>query len=396
VNPYLLMVVLYLSLAVLAALDASLASFGLLPWFNGLRWLRVHFITLGTLVQVAFGLLPVVAARAGQPRPAMRWDIWATLNAGILALLVGIPIRHAPAILAGGTLVAIAAGLLLRQLWDMRPGQSQLTASAGRPFYLAALAFLLVGILAGTGLWLGWGEWLHMAVPKEVHLHANLWGFTSLAFAGLLVDAYPHFAGRPLAWPRATPAILWMLIAAGSALILGPWLGLNALTFPGLALHHLATAWLLAKVVWPLIGQAAAWTPGLWHLVAGYGLILVPVLALPVIRLSGVALPPLAGLEAGAPSVLVYGWVLQLLYALFPYLLARLWPGTTAAGLGGGWFSLLAINLGVLLFVGGMLHAGLAAGLQGAGYALWAASLLPAVSRLGRVLRLARPGPPDS
>lgn len=58
VNPYFLMMLLYLFVAVLAALDASLISLDLLPWFNGVRWLRIHFITLGMLTQVLFGALP--------------------------------------------------------------------------------------------------------------------------------------------------------------------------------------------------------------------------------------------------------------------------------------------------------------------------------------------------
>ena len=39
-NPYFLMALLYLFVAVLAALDASFASFNLLPWFQGIRWLE--------------------------------------------------------------------------------------------------------------------------------------------------------------------------------------------------------------------------------------------------------------------------------------------------------------------------------------------------------------------
>lgn len=45
--PYLLMAFLYLLVAGLAALDAALTSYDLMPWFNGLRWLRVHFVTWG-------------------------------------------------------------------------------------------------------------------------------------------------------------------------------------------------------------------------------------------------------------------------------------------------------------------------------------------------------------
>ena len=46
-NPFLLMAVFYLIVAIVAAADAALTSFTLLPWFAGLPWLRVHFITLG-------------------------------------------------------------------------------------------------------------------------------------------------------------------------------------------------------------------------------------------------------------------------------------------------------------------------------------------------------------
>lgn len=37
----------------------------------------------------------------------MRWDIWLTLNAGLLTLLVGIPLVNGALILAGGPLIFI-------------------------------------------------------------------------------------------------------------------------------------------------------------------------------------------------------------------------------------------------------------------------------------------------
>ncbi len=370
-QPFLLMALAYLALAGLMALDASGALFGLLPWHAGLVWLRVHFLTLGVLVEVTFGLLPgVVAARAGQPRPPTRWGVWLALNAGILVLVAGIPLVYAPAIAAGGTLVFIAAALLAAQLRGLpaRP-----PAVAGRPFYLAGLAFLLLGIVAGTGLWLGWGEALRMAAAKEVHLHANLWGFTSLCLAGLLVDTYPRFAGRPLAWPRTVPAIFGLFVIGGLVLVTGPWLGITALAVPGLALHHLATALLLANVVQPLLREPAAWRPGLWHVVAGYGLILAPIALAPFVRLSGIT-PPMARISAGGPAFLVYAWVLQVVFALFPFVAGWLLPGSPPPTLGGNWLSLLGVNLGVGFFVAGML-AEAGAWLQGVGFLLWAGSL---------------------
>ena len=53
------------------------------------------------------------------PRPKIRWDIWLTLNLGLLILLVGIPPINAVFITAGGTLIFIAVTLLIVQLVKM-------------------------------------------------------------------------------------------------------------------------------------------------------------------------------------------------------------------------------------------------------------------------------------
>ncbi len=168
-NLYFLMTALFMVMAGLIAADAALTSFELLPWFSGLRWLRVHFITLGALTEMIFGLLPaLVAIHAGRPRPAFRWDIWLALNAGLVTLLVGIPIINQPLIFAGGTLIFIATVLLILQLRNLRsvesgalvPEAGHVNPRAGRKFYIAGLSYFLVGIVVGTGLWLGWSGWL--------------------------------------------------------------------------------------------------------------------------------------------------------------------------------------------------------------------------------------------
>jgi len=55
--PYFLMGILYLSLALLAALESSFSGLKIVPWFNGMVWLRVHLITLGVMTQVLFALM---------------------------------------------------------------------------------------------------------------------------------------------------------------------------------------------------------------------------------------------------------------------------------------------------------------------------------------------------
>ena len=66
-NPYIVTSILFLFLAGLAALDSTLTSFQILPWFNGLRWMRVHLITLGALSEMIFGVLPALAAKSAAP-----------------------------------------------------------------------------------------------------------------------------------------------------------------------------------------------------------------------------------------------------------------------------------------------------------------------------------------
>lgn len=243
-NLYLLMTALFMLMAALMAADAALTSFTILPWFNGMRWLRIHFITLGAITEVAFGLLPVlVAIRSGLPRPKFRWDIWSTLNIGLLLLLISIPIINQALIFSGGTLIFVATILLIAQLSGLRAPkpdsaapETSSRASAGRKFYLVGLGYLLLGIIIGTGLWLGWSDWLRIKTPLEAHIHANNWGFMTMIFAGLLVDMYPTWAGRPLAWPRSITPIFWMLTLGALGLVIGPWVGSNAFSVPGILL----------------------------------------------------------------------------------------------------------------------------------------------------------------
>jgi hypothetical protein len=386
-NPYFLVTFLYVTLAVLGALDASLINFNLLPAFAGLRWTRVHFITLGALTEFAFGILPiVVAARAGLPRPKIRWDIWLTLNLGLLILLIGIPMINAVLITAGGTLIFIAATLLMVQLGKMRAADARSHKSEGRKFYIMGLAYLLLGILVGTGLWQGWSGWLQIKVPIEVHIHANNWGFMSLVFAGLLVDLYPSFAGRSLAWPRSVTPIFWMMTVGALGLVLGPWFQSNLFSVPGLILHLSATIWLLLNVIKPLTGDRKLHTPGMLHLITSYVWILAPVLVAPLIILQVPGFPG-AGIEQNAPQALIYGWVLQFGYAIIPLLFRRTFLPESPPKLGGNWFSLIAVHLGgVFLWAGIFLHESQAT-LHGVAYGLWFVSMLPIAYELWQIVR---------
>ncbi len=394
-NPYFLMALLFAFLALLTAADASLTSGQILVWFNGLRWLRVHLITLGVLTEVLFGALPmIVAAHTQQPRPKIRWDIWLTLNAGILILLAGIPIINGPLIIGGATLVFIAAGLLLIHLRTLGrlSGRQLLGNRAGQKFYVAGLIFLLLGIFLGAGIWLGWGRWLHLANVKEVHVHTNLWGFVSLTFAGLLVDLYPDFAKRAFAWPRSISPIFWLMALGGVGLVVGPWVGVDLVTSVGLVLHAIATLWLLANIIKPLAGDRQAWTPGMLHLVSAYVWFLMPVVVAPLIVLNAPNFP-VAQFEQNGGPILVYGWMLQFAYALLPYLFDRAIRPTEAARLGGSWLSLATVHIGGVFFWLGLMYVAYQPALHGAAFAFWTLSLWPLVAGLGQSVRRTFPTP---
>lgn len=384
-NPYFLMVVLYLGMAVLLALDNALGLLNIVPGFQGIRWLRIHFITLGLLTEAAFWLMPaLVAARQRKAPPPARWDIWLALNGGIITLLIGIPLINSALIITGGTLIFIAVLLLIGQLAGMREGGSPLSAAAGLPFYIAGLSYLLVGILVGTGLWQGWGAALRIKVPIEVHIHANSWGFMSLLFAGLLVDAYPAFSGRSFAWPRSIPAIFWLMTFGALGLVLGPWTGSNWFSVPGLLMHSAATILLLANVIKPLRGER--WPVGMWHLVTSYFWFFAPVLVAPLIiaRVPGF---PGAGIEANAPQALIYGWVLQFGYAILPFYFARIFRRERSPRLGGSWFSLIATHIAGFVFWAGIFLLDYQSVLQGIAYTLWFLAMLPVAYQIWQTVR---------
>ncbi len=380
--PYLLVTLLYVLIAMLAAVDASLVSLELVDVFAQLRWLRVHFITLGIITQVAFGTLPaLVAGLARRPRPPMKWSIWLTLNAGILALVAGFFGINHPMIFSGGVLVFSAAVLLFIQLWGLRSGST----SASLKFYLTGLAYLLLGIIIGTGLWLNWSPALYIQTPLETHIHANSWGFMSLVFAGLLVDFVPLITGRALGSPKAISAIFWSMTLGAFGLVLGPWLGGSLPpTVAGLVLHISATLSLAILLLRALKASGRLSSAGGWHLLSSYLWILAPVMAAPLILLGYVRGGPI---ESTAPQALIYGWVLQFGIALIPFIARRQLLKEESPALGGCWGSLAGATLGSILVWASIFIAPARAGLYGAGFALYALALIHPAKELLAILR---------
>jgi hypothetical protein len=397
-NPYYLMTLLYLALAALAALDTSLVNLQILPSFPGQRWLLVHTVTLGALVELVFGLAPdLTAALTRLSRPAFRWTMWFLLNSGLIVLYAGIPLVNAALIIVGGALVFSAASLLVKHLLDLagrqpdvafKPtGMREATSASprGTRYYIAGLFYLLVGVLVGTGLWLGWEEPLRIVAPKEVHVHSNLWGFASMIFAGLLTDLYPSFTGRQLAKPRLVTATFWLMAVGTLGMLAGPWFELNSSTVVGLVLHTIGTVLLLYNMLAPLWRKRAEWVPGTWHITLAYVWFLLAVVVAPLVVAGGAAGAEVAG--SGGP-ILIFGWVLQLGYALIPFLFARAFLSAKPAPLGGTWFTLAMVNGGSLLYWISMFVATGRSPMRGIAYLLWILSLIPILMNLAAVMSI--------
>ena len=381
--PYLLTTLLYTFVALLAAADASLVSMSVFSAFPALRWVRVHFITLGILSQVVFGLLPIlIASLSKKEKPAMRWDIWLTLNTGLVALIAGFAGVNHPMIFTGGTLIFIAALLLMLQLWNIRGGE----APASLKFYLSGFFYLLVGIIIGTGLFLNWSDALYIKVPLEAHIHANSWGFMSLVFAGLMVDFIPMVTGKPLASKNATAYIFWGMTLGAFGLVLCPWLGGSLPpTVAGLVLHISATVVLVVALVRTLNQSGKLSGAGGWHLVASYIWILLPVMMAPLLLLGFLEPGPI---ESTAPQALIYGWVLQFGIALIPYIARRFFLKEETPELGGNWLSLALANLGsVLVWVS--IFSGTAEGMvYGIAFVLYALAIIQPLKELAEIARV--------
>jgi hypothetical protein len=380
--PYLLTTLIFTFVAILAAADASLVSINLVSAFPALRWVRVHFVTLGILSQVIFGLLPLLTASLSKkPRPAMRWDIWLTLNVGLIALVAGFGGMNHPMIFAGGTLIFISATMLLIQLWNVRGGD----APESLKFYITGMFYLLVGIIIGTGLYLNWSETLFIKSPLETHIHANSWGFMSLVFAGLLVDLVPMITGRPLGTTKNVSLIYWGMTLGAFGLVMGPWLGgSKPPTISGLVLHISSTVGLVVLMIRAFKESGRLNSAGAWHLVSSYMWIIAPIMMAPFIMMGFLKGGPI---ESTAPQALIYGWVLQYGIALIPYIARRFFLKDETPSLGGSWASLAAATAGSLFVWASIFIVPARGVLYGIGFALYALALIRPLMEIFEIAR---------
>lgn len=182
-------------LPVVLWLLAAMVVSALSPFFAHPEWLVIHLLLLGAATNAILvwsrhfaDALLHTAPRPGDRREQSRRLL--LLNAGALAVVVGVPARWWELTLAGATAVAVAvlwhAAGLVRQLRHALPSRF----AAMVRYYVAAASFLPVGATLGTLLAMGLPDELE---PRFVIAHAivNILGWMALSVLGTLVTLWP-------------------------------------------------------------------------------------------------------------------------------------------------------------------------------------------------------------
>ena len=155
-------------------------------WVAG-RWVPVHLFTLGVLTT----LVLVFSEHFGRTltrRPAerIRWQL-PVLHAGVVALLVGLPLQATWLVAAGSTVVTV---VVFASYWRLRTMRHDAVGARFlwivRMYERAHGAFVhgaVLGALMGTGVLSG--AWYLSA--RTAHLHVNVLGWGGLTLLATLV-----------------------------------------------------------------------------------------------------------------------------------------------------------------------------------------------------------------
>jgi hypothetical protein len=252
-------------------------------------------------------------------------------------------------------------------------------------FYLGGLTYLLVGVLVGTGMWIGWAEPLHIAIPKEVHVHTNLWGYTALVFAGLIYDLFPALTKQKLFGKARLDMLVFGSMALGAlGMVTGPWLDIGWPAVIGLSLHTIGTLILLVQLGRFVVSERSQRHPGAAHMLSAYLWMLVSTVVAPFIVAKASAYFPVGEVAGNGGPILIYGWILTFILAILPYFFTQVFQPNRGPALGGSWLSLAFMHLGSALFWVALFIPQAQAGLRAGAFLFWFAGLLPMLFDLYR------------
>ncbi len=240
-------------------------------------WLLVHLVLLGALshsilvwsMHFARAVLRVRVDEVSQRGQAWRISL---MFLGTLLVLLGVPGQWWWLVLVGAVGVTTSAvwhGLTLwRMLRDALTARFRITIR----YYLAAVAWLAVGVTGGVVLATGLADPWHGRILL-VHTMANLLGWVGMTVTGTLVTFWPTILRTRMddrAVGLATRA-LPVLTAGLAVLVTGGLVGLQLLGLAGLVVYAGGLAWWARALIRPLrtkpprefspasVGCALAW-----------------------------------------------------------------------------------------------------------------------------------------
>lgn len=359
---------------------------GALP---GGRWLAVHLFTLGVVTNLVLGLTDHFSRALTHQPGAMPWWQLALTNAGVLAVLWGIPSAQRWSVAAGATVVSVVVFASYRRLRALRrTALAPRFAWVVRMYERAHGAFLhgaVLGALIGTGVFAG--RWILAA--RTAHVHVNLLGWAGLTLLATVVFFGPTIARtriRQGADARAARAL--RLGATALTIAVLALLGTGFSGTPGTIMRLVAAAglavyaWSVVVVCGPVArAMLSARAPGRWP-------VLATVVWFPLVAWADVAVVATGtwrGLEPLGAAMLL-GVLAQAITASLGYLAPQLRPLGPARDRvrerSESWIPVrtLAWNAGVVLVVSAAVAGPAADGAWGgvakAGWALVLAAVL--------------------
>jgi nitrite reductase (NO-forming) len=325
-------------------------------------WLVLHLVLLGAASNAIvvwseyFAAALLHTAPAGERVALVRT---VALNAGIVAVLVGVPTGRSTLAAAGaglaGVVVLIHGLALAGRVGRALPGRLSGTVW----FYVAAGAALLAGM--GMGLWLAGGvvgsAEAYLAL-RLAHAHLNVLGWVGLTVIGTQFTLWPTVL-RTRMVPGLERAVRWSLppLAVGLAVAAVGLARNRPVALAGLALYAAGLGIALVPFVRTARGRPPR-TAAAWMLGAGMAWLVVAVVGDLVALAASSRVIELDGRVARLVPAVVAGFALQTLTGAFSYLLPVVfgrgaWGNRRLTGiLELAWpVRVAAVNLGVLVLV---------------------------------------------
>lgn len=289
------------------------------------RWLLIHLLLLGAVTNAIFvwsshfadTLLRSPIRKGVQRQLAPRLVL---LNAGAVAVVVGVVTARWIVILVGAALIAAAVlwhGITFAVALHRAPPARFGTTVR---YYLAAAAMLLVGVTFGVLLAHGIGGGLLWRLPLA-HAMVNVLGWVGLTIAGTLITLWPTMLRTRVAegMERASAHALVILVVALTVLVVATVLGWRYVAAAAV-LGYLAGVVVLAR---PMVTEARQKPPATyatWSVAAGGVWLVGSLVALTVIFAGSSSWSAVDSSIDILIASLAAGFVAQVLFGALSYL----------------------------------------------------------------------------